>query len=199
MPAVPRQPASADAAIEGQERLLRPASLKDRVMSTAEFRTKDIVVGFADRASSGHALEQAIVQTANDENARLVVVHASSSPIAVRNGPSAQIARSMGDPLWATVHSTVLDLGAEPERTLTVIEPGDPAAVIARHCTDASVLYLGPSRRRRFRRRPDLGRRLGAILDCPVVRVAATHDRRPPASRSPKAKRYVAMQPGVTS
>lgn len=166
------------------------------VLGTA---TKNVVVGFADRASSGHALEEAIAQVENDDTARLVVVHASSSSIAVRNGPSAQVARSMGDPPWATVHSTVLELGAKPERTLTIVEPGDPITVISRHCTDASILYLGPSRRRRFRRKPNLGQRLGALVDCPVVQVAATDVRRRPASRSSKVKSHLTVQPGVTS
>lgn len=197
---VSRQPAAPDASVEEQERRLRRTALRGGVIMRAEMsgsKGRDVVVGFADRARSVGALERAIAQVRDDDRARLVVVHASSSPIAVHNGPSAEVAESMGEPTWATVYSTVLELGAVAERTLTVIEPGEPLSVIARHCTDASVLFLGPSSRRRFRRRPDLGHRLRATIDCPVVQVPTAV--LPPDSRSPGRSRYLPIQAGVTS
>lgn len=165
----------------------------------SDTRGRDVVVGFADRLKCGPALEKAIALVNDSVDARLVVVHVSSSPITVHNGPSPRVAESIGDPLWATVHSTVLELGAAPERTLTVIEPGEPASVIARHCTDASILYLGPSRRRRFRRRPDLCQQLDALVTCPVVQVAAVDDMPSTRSRTPHSNRSLSIRPGVTS
>lgn len=160
---------------------------------------RDIVVGFADAETSGVALEQAIAEARVDETSRLVVVHASSSPIAVRNGPPPAVARAMGEPVWSTVHATVLEAGAIPERTLTIIEPGEPLSVLARHAAGANVVYLGPPRRRR-RRRPGLGHRLGAMLACPVIEVAD------PAGSSGRSRSRLrrpggstALQPGVSS
>ncbi|MDH4279231.1 MAG: hypothetical protein OEW83_14245 [Acidimicrobiia bacterium] len=158
----------------------------------------DIVVGFADRRSSSEALERAIAHVADNGNARLVVVHASSSPITVRNGPTAQIAQAIGAPGWATVHTTVLELGADPARTLTVIEPGEPVSVIARHCTSASVVYVGRSRRRRLGRAKGIGQRLGTVVACPVVQVAADDEPRSPSSSSP-VNRFLPAQTGATS
>lgn len=162
---------------------------------------RDVVVGFADAASSTVALKQATIEVEADETARLVVVHASSAPIAVRNGPSAAVAHAMGEPVWSTVHTTVLALGALPERTLTVIEPGEPLVVLARHGANASVVYLGPTRRR-VRRRRSLFHRLDAFLDCPVIQVADHAGRRSRPrnrSRAHRAQASPALQPGATS
>lgn len=221
MDTISHQPAAPDATVESRSQSLR-ARIKGRPaghtsggepdwveagegndqMSTCDSSgSRDIVVGFADAASSSEALEQAIAEARADDAVRLVVVHASSSPIAVRNGPPPAVARAMGEPVWSTVHATVLEAGAVPERTLTIVEPGEPLSVLARHAAGASVVYLGPSRRR-MRRRSGLGHRLGARIDCPVIQVAdpaVATDRSHSRSQVRRPERSPALQPGVTS
>lgn len=158
--------------------------------TTESSTSRDIVVGFADAASSAMALERAIAEAQADETARLVVVHASASPIAVRNGPSPAVARAIGEPVWSTVHTTVLELGADADRTLTIIEPGEPLPVLARHGAAASVVYLGSSRRR-TRRSRSIAQRLGAIVGCPVIQVA---DHTGPTARSETRSRVDQVQ-----
>ncbi len=166
--------------------------------STTATSARDVVVGYdAEDPASMTALDKAIAHARADDDIRLVVVHASSSPVMVYDGPSTEIARAMGEPAWAMVYTTAMQRGAIPERTRTIVEPGDPMIVLARYCLDASVVYLGPSRRR-FRRSRSLGRRLGAVVNCPVVQVADEQTTTEARARRPEPSSSLNLQPGVS-
>lgn len=133
-----------------------------------------VVVGFRGVDTCLDALRWGIAVSDADERVRLAVVHASAAPITVRNGPSAAVARAIGDPPWATVWSTVVAYGA-PVGTTVLVVPGNPLEVLARTGRDADLVILGPRRRWRLRgldTRSRLQRRLGV----PVLRV---HEDRP--------------------
>lgn len=130
----------------------------------------DLIVGFLHKRTCLAALHFGVHEVGSDRYERLVVVHASKVPIAVHNGPSSQIASRLGNPEWANVHSVVAALGADPTRTLTVVEPGDPAEVIARHSTRAALVVLGPRRRRLLSRR-DTASKLAESIVAPIVRL----------------------------
>ncbi len=120
-----------------------------------------VVVGYSGSAASLAALAWAAVSLA--ENDRILVVHATRTPITVSNGPSAMIADQLGRPEWATVRMTV-DRLIGRERADTMVEHGNPADVLARHGAVADLVVLG--RRRRGSR---LFRRLLDEIPCAVV------------------------------
>ena len=126
-----------------------------------------LVVGFCDSSNSLLALRWAI-KVAERTGASLTVVHASSFPVRVCNGPTAAVAHSIGNPTWATVHAVVKGLGA-PDSTTTIIEPGRPVEVLAKYARGADAIFLGP-RRSVFGIR-DLQRSLERRIDVPVLRI----------------------------
>ena len=130
--------------------------------------TPALIVGFHSTGESIGALRWSI-DRCKAENLDLVVVHASHTPIAVDNGPSAAIAHQLGNPVWATVHSIVNGLDAPPS-TQVVVRSGDAVDVIAAHAQRAELVVLGP-RRRRLLRRFDTQYRLQRLLECPVIRI----------------------------
>lgn len=135
---------------------------------TSSRNTGPLVVGFHSTHESIGALRWAI-EKCRAEQRRLVVVHASSVPIAVDNGPSASIAHQLGNPAWATVHSVVTGLDAPPD-TVTRVRSGEIVELIAAEAQDAAMVVLGPRRRRIFRRH-DTQYQLLDLVDCPVIRI----------------------------
>ena len=108
------------------------------------------IVGMKDTDTSLDALRWALTK-AGQEHAEVVVVHASSVPITVHNGPPRAVAFKMGDPLWATIYSTVNGF-APPAGTSTIVEGGNAADVIAKHAREGDTIVLGPARKRMFRK-----------------------------------------------
>lgn len=130
--------------------------------------TDTVVVGFHSTTESIGALRWAI-EKCRVEGRQLLVVHASSVPIGVDNGPSAAIAHQLGNPTWATVHTVVAGLDAPPS-AITRVRSGDVVDLIRAEAENASLVVLGPRRRRILRRR-DTQRQLQSLLDCPVIRI----------------------------
>ena len=130
--------------------------------------TGTVIVGFHSTTESIGALRWAIEECLRTTS-RLDVVHASETPIAVMNGPSAAIAHKLGNPTWASVYSVVGGLDA-PAGTTTIVRSGMAVDVIATEAAGARLVVLGP-RRRRLLRRFDTQRQLLGLLDCPVIRI----------------------------
>lgn len=105
-----------------------------------------LIVGFESSEASHETLRWALERAAATLSLA-VVVHASSEPIRAVNGPSAAVAESLGNPAWATVHTTVRDLDPCVPVT-TIVEPGTPAEVLAHHAQPGDVIVLGPRRSR---------------------------------------------------
>lgn len=143
------------------------ASEIDLATDALPSEVQHLVVGYRDSTNSLMALRWAI-DVAERTGAALTVVHASSFPIRVCNGPSAAVAHSMGNPTWATVHSVVQGLGAA-ESTTTIVEPGAASTVLAKHSRHADAIILG-RRRKRFAM-TDLQRVLERRTGLPVLRI----------------------------
>ncbi len=130
---------------------------------------QNIVVAYHSFERSMAALEWAI-NRCKIEDTKLTVVHVASTPITVHNGPSRAVAKAMGDPEWATVHSVVQGLNAPPD-TLTVIDHGDPVHAILKHLDNDSLVVLGRRCTSRWSRR-SVERRLRALLlAVPIIRI----------------------------
>lgn len=127
-----------------------------------------VVVGFHSTTESIGALRWAI-EECKRTSSLLKVVHASDVPIAVRNGPSAAIAHQLGNPTWASVYSVVAGLDA-PKETTTVVRSGEAVDVIAAEAFAATLIVLGPHRRRLLSR-SNSQRQLLNVVDCPVIRI----------------------------
>ncbi|NNC80359.1 MAG: universal stress protein [Acidimicrobiales bacterium] len=131
---------------------------------------KRIVVGYCSAADSLGALRHGISLTRAQPDVSLVVVHAASVPIAIKNGPSEAIATQLGNPDWATVYTAAVQAGAPVDRTTTIVGSDRPVDLLSTHTENARLVLLGPKRRRPFSRR-DTQRSLQRQVDCPVIRI----------------------------
>ncbi|MEZ5225867.1 MAG: universal stress protein [Acidimicrobiales bacterium] len=120
-----------------------------------------VVVGYSGSPSSRSAVAWAARTTPLTD--RLVIVHATSVPIAVHNGPSAQVAEALGNPTWATMR-TVVDELIGRDRADTIVEHGRPDEILRRYGATADMIVVG-----RRSRRNRLLRRLMASVPCAVV------------------------------
>ena len=126
-----------------------------------------IVVAFKDAARSSAALRWSIERN-RISGASLRVVQASAFPLTAHDGPSASVAQQLGNPGWATLHSAVA--GFDPPADVhTVADQGSPHAVLEKWTDDATVVVLGRSRTKGWRR--SLADRLRRSLDVPVLEI----------------------------
>ena len=102
--------------------------------------TPTIVVGFRNAARSSGALRWSI-ERSRVNGAAIRVVHASAFPLTAHDGPSASVAQQLGNPSWATLHSTVAAF-TPPSDVHTVADQGSPIDVLRRWSKDASVVVL---------------------------------------------------------
>ncbi len=122
-----------------------------------------IVVGYSGSASSRAALAW-LGRSGLGPDDRLLVVHATGAPVAVRNGPSAEVAERLGFPVWSTVRMAADELVGR-DRVDTVVRHGSVVDVLAEQAADADLVVVGAGARRRFRRLVD-------ALDCVVIAIS---------------------------